>query len=55
LKRSELRKLVAEYKDIRRKLSKSDNKKHVEKLKEIRHRYFHETGQEIEYHKEKFG
>ena len=44
MKKSELRRLVAEYKEIKFKLKKSPNKKLKEKLGEIEHRYFHETG-----------
>ncbi len=46
MKKSEIRKLVAEYKEI--KLKKIQNKKTSEKLKEIEHRYFHETGRMIQ-------
>lgn len=46
MKKSEIRKLVAEYKEI--KLKKIQNKKTLEKLKEIEHRYFHETGRMIQ-------
>jgi len=46
MKKSEMRKLVAEYKEI--KLKKIQNKKTLDKLKEIEHRYFHETGKTIE-------
>ena len=48
MKKSELRKLVAEYKEIKIKLKKSPNKKLKEKLVEIEHRYFHETGRTLE-------
>ncbi len=48
MKKSELRKLVAEYKEIKIKLKKSQNKKLKEKLTEIEHRYFHETGRILE-------
>ncbi len=48
MKKSELRKLVAEYKEIKIKLKKSQNKKLKEKLAEIEHRYFHETGKILE-------
>lgn len=41
-----MRKLVAEYKEI--KLKKIQNEKTSEKLKEIKHRYFHETGRTIQ-------
>lgn len=48
MKKSEIRKLVAEYKEIKLKLKKIQNKKTLEKLKEIKHRYFHETGRMIQ-------
>ncbi len=46
MKKSEMRKLIAEYKEI--KLKKIQNKKTLDKLKEIEHRYFHETGKTIQ-------
>ena len=48
MKKSEIRRLVAEYKEIKTKLKKSYNKKYVEKLGEIQHRYYHETGRPLE-------
>ena len=47
MKKSELRRLVAEYNEIKNKLNKTQNKKLHEKLKEIEHRYFHETGRTL--------
>jgi hypothetical protein len=47
MKKSEMKKLVAEYKEI--KLKKIQNKKTLEKIKEIEHRYFHETGRTIQF------
>ncbi len=47
MKKSELRRLVAEYHEIKIKLKKTQNKKLNEKLKEIEHRYFHETGRPL--------
>ena len=44
MKRSELRRLVAEYKEIKIKSVKTPNSKLKEKLGLIEHRYFHETG-----------
>ena len=44
MKKSELRKLVAEYREINLKLLKSNNDKLKEKINEIEHRYYHETG-----------
>ena len=41
MKKSELRKLVAEYKEI--KLKSKDNKLQ-NKMAQIEHRYYHETG-----------
>jgi hypothetical protein len=49
MKKSELRKLVSEYKEIQIKLKKSQNTKLKEKLGEIEHRYFHETGRTLEF------
>jgi len=48
MKKSEIRKLVAEYKEIKLKIKKVQNKKILEKLKEIEHKYFHETGRIIQ-------
>ncbi|MCE2505301.1 MAG: hypothetical protein J4F36_02250 [Nitrosopumilaceae archaeon] len=49
MKNSELRKLVSQYKEITNKEQKkhADNFKLAEKLKEIEHRYFHETGRTL--------
>jgi len=44
MKKSELRKLVAEYKEIKIKLLKSNSNTLNEKLKQLDHRYYHETG-----------
>ena len=44
MKKSELRKLIAEYKKIELKLKKIKDKKLQEKLGQIKHRYYHETG-----------
>ena len=41
MKKSELRKLISDYTLLKTKLKKHDVS---EKLKEIEHRYFHETG-----------
>lgn len=49
MKKSEIRKLVAEYKEIKIRFQKSKNKKLKEKLVEIDHRYFHETGRTMEF------
>jgi hypothetical protein len=48
MKKSEIRKLVAEYKEIKMNMGKIQNKKTFEKLKEIEHKYFHETGRTIQ-------
>ena len=52
MKKSELRKLMQEYKNLKlKKHNKHDlsqNHKISEKLKEIKHQYFHETGNDIE-------
>ena len=44
LKKSELRKLISDYNLLKIKLKKHDV---TTKLKEIEHRYFHETGRNI--------
>ena len=43
MKKFELRRLVAKYKEIKIKLSKSNNGKLIDKLKLIEHRCYHET------------
>ena len=50
MKKSELKKLIAEYRNPRSKSKKdsSYNHKMQDKLKELEQRYFHETGNEIE-------
>ena len=48
MKKSEIRRLVAEYEEIKLKIKKVQNKKISEKLKEIEHKYFHETGRTIQ-------
>jgi len=47
MKNSELRRLVAEYKEIKIKFTKTQNNKLIEQLREIEHRYFHETGRPL--------
>ena len=47
MKKSEIRKLVAEYNEIKVNLRKTQNEKMTKKLKEIEQRYFHETGENI--------
>ena len=49
MKNSELRKLISQYKEIKNKQIKkhTDNFKLAHKLKEIEHRYFHETGRTL--------
>jgi hypothetical protein len=44
MKNSEIRKLISEYKEIKLKVKKMQNKKLIERLEEIEHMYFHETG-----------
>jgi len=46
MKNSEIRKLVSEYKETKMRIKKQD-KKLLEKLEEIEHRYFHETGRTL--------
>ena len=47
MKKSELRRLVTEYKESELKFSKSNNIKLKEQLKQLEHRYYHETGRTI--------
>lgn len=49
MKNSELRKLISQYKEIKEKQKKkhADNHKLSNTLKEIEHRYFHETGRTL--------
>ena len=44
MKKSELRRLISDYREIKRKSNKLNDKKLLEKLEQIEHRYFHETG-----------
>ena len=44
MKKSELRRLISDYREIKRKSNKSNDMKLLEKLEQIEHRYFHETG-----------
>ena len=51
MKKSELKKLIEEYKRLQSQSNKkqsSHNQKTTDKLKELAHRYFHETGRDIE-------
>ena len=51
MKKSELKKLVSEYKNLKLKLAKRNTSYHptiLQKLGVIKHRYFHETGNDIE-------
>lgn len=51
MKKSELRRLVSEYNSLKSKLEKKYDHKIIKKLKEIEHRYYHETGTSLqEYH-----
>jgi hypothetical protein len=45
MKKSEIRRLVAEWRDLKR---RSINHDLSDKLKEIEHRYYHETGKKLE-------
>lgn len=46
MKNSDIRKLISQYKEtiIKQKKKNTDSFKISEKLKEIEHRYYHETG-----------
>jgi len=45
MKKSELRELVAKWKDLKRRLKNND---FSEKIKLIEHQYYHETGSRLE-------
>ena len=50
MKKTELRKLISQYKEIKQKQKKknrSDNLRLADTLKQIEHRYFHETGRTL--------
>ena len=49
MKNSELNKLVSQYKEIKQRQKKkhADNFRLVQMLKELEHRYFHETGRTL--------
>ena len=47
MKKTELRLLIANYKELKVRIKKSGNKKLREKLGEIEHRYYHETGRQL--------
>jgi hypothetical protein len=47
MKKSELRRLVAEYKEIKLRFSKSKDMKLKDKLKQLEHRYYHEIGRTL--------
>jgi len=50
MKNSEIKKLLSQYKEIKRKQKKkpTDNFELSEKLREIEHQYFHEAGTKLE-------
>lgn len=49
MKNSELRKIIYEYKQIKSMQNKGKiTPKLIEKLKDLEHRYYHETGKNIE-------
>jgi hypothetical protein len=47
MKKSELRRLVVEYKETKLRFLKLNNTKLKEQLKQLEHRYYHETGRTI--------
>lgn len=49
MKNSDLRKLISQYKEIiiKQKKKNADSFRLSEKLKEIEHRYYHETGRTL--------
>ena len=47
MKKSELQKLVAEYRETKLRFSKSSNVRLKEQLKQLEYRYYHETDKTI--------
>lgn len=47
MKKAELKKLIADYKLIKLKIKKSSSEKYLDKLKQIEHKYYHETGRNL--------
>lgn len=47
MKKSELNKLVQEYHTLQAKIAKKYDQKISERIKELEHRYYHETGDPI--------
>lgn len=47
MKNSELRRLLAEHREVARKQRKTDSARLEEKLRELEQRYYHETGRTI--------
>ena len=50
MKKTELRKLISQYKEIKQKQKKKnhfDNLRLADTLKQIEHKYFHETGRTL--------
>ena len=47
MKKAELRKLIARYKETKLKIKKSSDKKLLDKLEEIEQRYYHDTGRSL--------
>jgi len=47
MKKSELRRLVSDYKETKVKFIKTPNEKLKRRMGEIEHKYFHETGENL--------
>ena len=56
MKNSDIKKLISQYKDtiMKQKKKNGDNFRLSEKLKEIEHRYYHETGRTLKSDLEDF-
>ena len=48
MKKSDIRKLISKYREIKSQMEKSKNNNLSEKVKEMERRYFHETGRTIQ-------
>lgn len=56
MKNSDIKKLISQYKDtiMKQKKKNADNFRLSEKLKDIEHRYYHETGRTLKSDLEEF-
>jgi hypothetical protein len=48
MKKSEIRRLVSEYSSLKSKYRKTNDQKISQRMAQLRHHYYHETGREFE-------